>query len=94
MSSYEEIGYRFVITELDLGITFARLALDPHSARNYEIKLKNKAYAQRACANALRFRKQLRLGDSAALEFESRLKELETYIAAIEVKPSNGGGGG
>jgi hypothetical protein len=50
-AGYEEARYRFILTELDLAITFANVALSSHDS---DTRLRNMGHAQQAYDSAAR----------------------------------------
>ena len=54
-NDFHESGFRFVNTELDTGLTFARIALEAKGARRADKLQRNRVNARKAYDSALHF---------------------------------------
>ena len=78
-SRVDPVGVRFLLTEADLGLTFASLALMARSGDKQRIR-RNTRNAQTAYETILRFRERVDLDDAAAAQLDGKLEQLKHVL--------------
>jgi len=68
----------FVLTELEVGLTFALVAAHADNEEKFQ---RNQSNARRACDTARRSMRRIELSDDEAAELHELLEELERQVA-------------
>ena len=76
MTLFGQLGYFFLQTELNTGLTFASIALQSRNLRRPEKVQRNRANARTAFDTIIRFREQVPLTQAQADEIEHGFQRL------------------